>query len=78
MYSERTQVLLSPDQRARLEAVARRRGVALGVVLREAVDAYIPVGSRPRDEALNALFDVDAPTADWDVMKAEIQRGALS
>ena len=38
MFSERTQVLLSPEQLARLKRIAARDGRSVGAVIREAVD----------------------------------------
>jgi len=77
MHSERTQVLLTPSQRQRLERIASREGRSLGAVIRDAVDAYTLQRARPRHEALQSLFAQDAPVADWEVMKEEIERGAL-
>ena len=77
MHSERTQVLLTPEQRARLERIAVREGRSLGAVIRDAVDAYTLPRARPRDEALRSLFSINAPVADWEQMKAEIIEGAL-
>lgn len=77
IHSERTQVLLSPEQRSRLERIAAREGRSLGAVIRDAVDAYTLPRARPRHEALRSLFSHNAPVADWEVMKAEIERGAL-
>lgn len=77
MHSERTQVLLTPAQRARLERIATREGRSLGAVVRDAIDAYTLPRARPRHEALQSLFAQNAPVADWEVMKAEIERGAL-
>ena len=78
MHSERTQVLLTPAQRARLERIALREGRSMGAVIRDAVDAYTLPRARPRHEALRSLTSLGAPVADWDVMKAEIERGALA
>jgi len=77
MHSERTQVLLTPTQRERLQRIATREGRSLGAVIRDAVDAYTLPRARPRAEALQSLFAQNAPVADWAVMKAEIERGAL-
>jgi predicted DNA-binding protein len=41
MYSERMQILLSPSQRRRLEAEAKRRGMSVAAVVREAIDARV-------------------------------------
>lgn len=77
MHSERTQVLLSPAQRTRLERIATREGRSMGAVIRDAIDAYTLPRARAPHEALRSLFDQNAPVAEWDVMKAEIERGAL-
>jgi hypothetical protein len=77
MHSERTQVLLTPAQRARLARIAQREGQSLGAVIRDAIDAYTLQRARPRHEAVQSLFSQNAPVADWELMKAEIERGAL-
>ena len=77
MHSERTQVLLTPAQRARLARIASREGRSLGAVIRDAIDAYTLPRARPRHEAIQSLFAQNAPVADWEVMKAEIERGRL-
>ena len=38
MFSERMQILLSPEQRRRLESEAKRRGMSVGSLVREAID----------------------------------------
>jgi YD repeat-containing protein len=76
MHSERTQVLLTPDQRQRLERIAVREGRSLGAVIRDAVDVYTLRRARSPHEALSSLFAIDAPVADWEQMKREIIEGA--
>lgn len=77
MYSERTQVLLSPEQVDRLKRVAQRDGRSVGAVIRDAVDAYTHEPIERRLAAVEHLFTLDAPVDDWGVMKAEILRGAI-
>jgi len=77
MHSERTQVLLTPAQRERLQRIAVREGRSLGAVIRDAIDAYTLPRARPRDEALRSLVHLGAPVDDWERMKAEIARGAV-
>lgn len=77
-YSERTQVLLTPEQRARLDRIAEREGTSVGAVIREAIEHYTVPRTRPRDEALRDLFDIGAPVDDWEAMKEEIARGAVT
>ncbi len=76
MYSERTQVLLSPEQLERLKRLARRDGRSVGAVIRDAVDAYT-LHTSDRHAAIERLLSLEAPVDDWEVMKAEILRGAL-
>ncbi len=77
MFSERTQVLLSPDQVARLKRIAAREGRSVGAVIRDAVDSYVDPGSDSRHEAIQALMKMNAPVDDWEVMKAQILRSQL-
>lgn len=76
MLSERTQVLLTPAQRRRLERLAEERHLSMGALIREAIDAYTVPASRSKSEAADLLYSLEAPVGDWDEMKAEIVRGA--
>ncbi|MCA1570226.1 MAG: ribbon-helix-helix domain-containing protein [Chloroflexi bacterium] len=78
MFTERTQVLLSREQRERLERVATREGRSVGSVIHEAVDAYTAARPRSRAEAAAALIAMEPPVGDWEEMKAEIVDGALA
>ncbi|HUQ16241.1 MAG TPA: ribbon-helix-helix protein, CopG family [Candidatus Saccharimonadales bacterium] len=56
MFSERLQVLLSPVQRRRLEREAKRRGMSVGALIREAIDARVhTVPAAGRREAVDAI-----------------------
>jgi hypothetical protein len=77
VHTERTQVLLSPEQRQRLERIAAREGRSLGAVIRDAVDAYTLPRARPPHEILRSLFAINAPVDDWEHMKREIIEGAI-
>jgi hypothetical protein len=76
MFTERTQVLLTRDQRLRLEHRAAEERRSIGALIREAVDAYVGSPTRSRAEAASRLMGLDAPVGDWEAMKAEILRGA--
>ncbi len=78
VYSERTQVLLTPQQRQRLERRAAQERRSVGAVIRDAVDAYTSSSGRTRRDAADSLLSIGAPAADWEEMKAEIIRGATS
>jgi predicted transcriptional regulator len=74
--SERTQVLLSPEQRRRVEQLAARSSVSVGAVIRAAIDDYLPsTSSEQRRHALDDLLALEAPTADWATIEAEIEAG---
>lgn len=55
MYSERLQLLLSPGQRRRLDAEARRTGASVASLVREAIDERY--GRMPTDEERRAAFE---------------------
>lgn len=74
MFSERTQVLLTKEQRSRLERIAADRQTSMGAVIREAIDSYATPRRKSRREALARLTALGAPVADWETMKAEILR----
>jgi len=72
MFTERTQVLLSREQRHRLERIAAQEGRSIGSMIREAIESYTASGPRSRSEAAEAIIAMDLPVADWAEMKAEI------
>lgn len=72
MASTRTQIYLTKDQRAKLDALGRREEKTLAELIREAVDRYLEEQRRvdPRG-ALEATFgacpDIEVPDrAEWD------------
>ena len=77
MFSERTQVLLAPEQLARLKRIAERDGRSVGSVIREAVDSFVDAEPDLRQRALARLLAMDAPVDDWEVMKAQIMKSQL-
>ncbi len=77
MFSERTQVLLSPQQVAKLKRIAARDGRSVGAVIRDAVDSYVDPGVDLRQRAIDSLLSMNAPVDDWDVMKAQIATSRL-
>jgi len=56
MYSERLQILVSKEQRRRLEAEAARRKASVASVIRGAVDAELGKGSR--EDRLQAVAEI--------------------
>ena len=70
--SERTQVLLTPAQRAKAQRIAAREGKSVGAVLRDALDSYEGAGLDERRDAVQTLLGLGAPTGEWQDLKAEI------
>ena len=56
MLSKRLQILLSPEQRRRLEAEANRRGVSVASVIRESIDAQL--GAVAREDRMRAVEEI--------------------
>jgi predicted DNA-binding protein len=77
MFSERTQVLLSPAQVEKLKRIAARDGRSVGAVIRDAVDTYIDPGIDSRRRAVEEMLRMNAPVDDWEVMKAQILKSQL-
>ena len=77
MFSERTQVLLSPDQVTKLKRIATRDGRSVGAVIRDAVDSYVDPGDDARHRAVEAIVAMNLPVDDWEVMKAQILKSQL-
>ena len=65
MYTERLQILIDPDRRARLDQIAASRGTSIAVLVREAIDAQFPDDQQERrraGEAILALEPIDLPS----------------
>lgn len=61
MYDERLQILLTREQRRRLEAEAERRSASVASLVREAIDArFQPVGREARLAAFAELRRIGA------------------
>ncbi len=56
MLSERLQVLITPEQRRRLQAEARARGASVGGLVREAIDARF--GDFSREAKVEAVEQI--------------------
>ena len=77
MFSERTQVLLSPEQVSKLKRIAARDGRSVGAVIRDAVDSYVDPGDDARHHAVKAILSMNAPVDDWEIMKEQILRSQI-
>ncbi len=76
MYSERMQLLLTPEQRRRVDTEAKRRGSSAAAVIREAIDAQIqPFSREERRAALERLEAIRIPFVPIDQLNAMIDEG---
>ncbi|MGH8886089.1 MAG: CopG family transcriptional regulator [Egibacteraceae bacterium] len=55
MHGERMQILLSPEQRRRLEHEAQTTGKSVSALIREAIDARYPTVTVTREERMAAV-----------------------
>lgn len=76
MLKERLQILVTADQRRRLEAEARRRRTSIGGVIRDAIDAQIGVATRQR--RLRAVAAIRTAPGAPHIAAAELDRLAES
>lgn len=73
MPLERLQILLRPDQAARLRDVARVQGVPVTELVRDAIDQAFPHPRAPQRRASWARFDnlpIVAPAPDPEALEA--------
>ncbi len=78
VLSERLEVRLPPETVQLLRREAERRGVSVARLVREAIDLLLQEDRQARLRAAEALFQVEAPIADWDQMKREIEEAHRS
>ena len=72
MYKERIQLLVSTEQRRRLEQEAERRGTSVASVVRDAVDAQL--GGPTREERRAALERIKNIRSDVFLTPEELNR----
>jgi len=72
MLNERLQILVSAEQRRRLEREASHRGVSVGSLIREAIDAQ--VGAVAVSDRERALDEIRAMRVSATVTPEEINR----
>ena len=71
MFSERLQILVSKEQRRRLEEAARQRKASVASVIRDAVDAELGRGSR--EDRLGAVAAIAAMRGVPDISPEELE-----
>lgn len=76
-YSERLEIRLAPETMRLLRQEARRRGISVSQLVREAIELLLIQERQARMQAAEALFRVEAPVAAWPDMKQEIEAAHL-
>jgi hypothetical protein len=72
MFTERLQVLMSKEQRRRLEAEAKRRHSSVGALIREAIDARGAVATP--DERSRAVAEIKSMRGGRFLSPGELER----
>lgn len=70
--SERLEVRIDRQAGRRLREAARRRGVSVGQVVREAIERWVEDDASARLHAAEALCRIEAPVTNWPTMEQEI------
>lgn len=73
VLTERLEVRLPAHTLHLLRREAKRRGVSVAQLVREAIDLLQAENRHAKVQAAEALFQVEAPIADWVEMKREIE-----
>lgn len=74
--TRRVQLLLSPHQYKRLEALAKTRGTSIGALIRESIEKlYLQSDETERLEAVRSLANLRLPVGEWEQMERESMRG---
>jgi hypothetical protein len=72
MFSERLQILISPEQRRALEAEAERQEASVASVIREAIDRHL--GATDRAARMRAVEEIAAMRAGPFLTPEELNR----
>jgi uncharacterized protein (DUF1778 family) len=72
--TERLEIRLSRSTYRLLQEEAQRRGVPVADLVRRGIDLLLREDRLGRLAAADALFDLQAPVADWEKMKRQIAR----
>lgn len=71
--TEPLEVQLPPQTLQLLRQEAERRAMSVADLVREAIDLLLAQDRQARVQAAEALCQVEAPAADWEQMKREIE-----
>ena len=71
--TERLEIRLEPWAMRLLRAEAQRQHVSVAQLVRQAIAQLLEQDRQARAQAAEALFRLQAPVADWETMKREIE-----
>lgn len=79
IYTKRVQTVLTEEQYQKLTHLAAEKSKPVSLLIRDAVDVvyFAEAKRQQRRAALDQILSLDAPTADWEQMEAEIIEGAM-
>jgi len=75
--TERLELRLPPELMRLLREEARRRGISVAQLVREAIEASLNGDREARIRAAEELFRLEAPVSGWPAMKREIEEAHL-
>ncbi len=75
--TERLELCLPPELMQLLREEARRRGISVAQLVREAIEASLLGDREARSRAAVELFRLEAPVPEWPEMKREIEEAHL-
>ena len=70
--TKRAQVLMEPEEYARLEEIARRNGVPVAELIRSAVRERYLLTRKERRRLVDEILGFDLPVEDWEATETEI------
>jgi len=70
---KRAQILMDPVDYKALEAIARRRNVSVGQLVREAVHDRYLAGPERRRAAVDAILELKVPLRDWEQEERDLE-----
>ncbi len=77
-FTSRITILLSPEERKRLEEISRQRRTSIASLIRKALhQIYIKEPLEAREKAAEYLCSLELPVEEWEKMEKKIIEGYL-
>jgi len=71
----RLEIRLDPEYLAKLKAEAKEKNTSVGSLVRESIENRYQITNEDRIKAVEKMATINAPVADWEQMKKEIESG---